>query len=242
MAKRLDKVEVFGLTRVVMPKVLDPKLRKIPGELKLVVKGLPDHFRGDAWRQGYKSLSDGMTEVTIRAANPSREKRAALPVKDPDGGENLKANLIVESDHPEIRALAKKLAGEEKDPYEVAKRISTWVHQNMQRDYGSSADRASDVLRQLKGDCTEHSLLAEALMRAAGVPARRVDGLVYMVNEDGIPALYWHEWVEAWVGEWTALDPTFDQTVADATHLALGQEGGAEITPLIGQLKVVEVR
>ena len=81
-----------------------------------------------------------------------------------------------------------------------------------------------------------------ALLRALGIPAKRVDGLVYMVNDDDVPALYWHEWVEAYVGEWTQLDPTFGQDVADATHLALGEEANAEITPLIGQLKVLEVR
>jgi transglutaminase-like putative cysteine protease len=68
-----------------------------------------------------------------------------------------------------------------------------------------------------------------------------VDGLVYMETGDRIPALYWHEWVEAYVGEWTQLDPTFGETVAHATHFALGEESGAEITPLIGQLKVLEV-
>jgi len=62
------------------------------------------------------------------------------------------------------------------------------------------------------------------------------------VNTDGVPALYWHEWVEAYVGEWTQMDPTFNQAVADATHFGVGQEGNAEITSLIGQLKVVEVR
>jgi hypothetical protein len=38
------------------------------------------------------------------------------------------------------------------------------------------------------------------------------------------------------------MDPTFNQAVADATHFAVGEEGNAEITPLIGQLKVVEVK
>ncbi len=94
----------------------------------------------------------------------------------------------------------------------------------------------------MRGDCTEHSLLAVSLLRAAGIPAKRKDGVIYMVNEDKVPALYWHQWVEAWVGEWTQLDPTFNQPVADATHFAVGEEGNAEITPLIGQLKVVEIR
>ena len=90
----------------------------------------------------------------------------------------------------------------------------------------------------MRGDCTEHSLLSIALLRALGIPARRVDGVVYVQNGDGVPALYWHEWVEAWVGTWTQLDPTFGQPVADATHLTLGEESSAEIMPLLGQLKV----
>src|SRR5690606_5577277 len=117
-----------------------------------------------------------------------------------------------------------------------------WVHDNLIKDYGASADRATDVLRQKRGDCTEHSLLAVSLLRALGIPARRMDGVIYMVQDDGVPAYYWHEWVEAYVGEWTQMDPTFNQPVADAAHLALGQEQDAEITPLIGQLKVLDVR
>jgi transglutaminase-like putative cysteine protease len=117
-----------------------------------------------------------------------------------------------------------------------------WTYQNLDKDYGASADRATDVLRQKKGDCTEHSLITVSLMRAAGIPARRIDGVIYMMQEDGVPAFYWHEWVEAYVGEWVQLDPTFGQKVADATHFAVGEEGNAEITPLIGQLKVLDVR
>ena len=139
-------------------------------------------------------------------------------------------------------AKAKEIAGSETDAYAAAKKVVAWVDRTMKKDYGASADRATDVLRTLRGDCTEHSLLSIALLRALGIPARRVDGVVYVQNADGVPALYWHEWVEAWVGTWTQLDPTFGQPVADATHLALGEESSAEIMPLLGALKVVAAR
>ena len=98
------------------------------------------------------------------------------------------------------------------------------------------------MLKRRKGDCTEHSLLTVSMLRALGIPAKRIDGLVYLVNEDKKPALYWHEWVEAYVGEWTQLDPTFGQDVANPARLAVGEESSAEITPLIGSMTVVEVR
>lgn len=242
VAKRMDVVEVFGLTRIVLPRAFPAEARSIPGRAVMVMTGLPEKFQQNSYRQKYVKLPDGRVEVTLLADSPKLASLKPLPVADPEGGKNLKSSIIVESDNPEIHKLARKLAGSEKDAYAVAKKIVTWVATSLQKDYGASADRASDVLRQMKGDCTEHSLLAVALLRAVGIPARRVDGVVYMVNEDGVPAFYWHEWIEAYVGEWTQMDPTFNQVVADATHFGVGEEGNAEITPLIGQLKVVEVR
>jgi transglutaminase-like putative cysteine protease len=242
VAKRLDVVEVFGLTRIVLPKPLPAEARAVPGRAVLVMTGLPEKFQKQSLRQKYAPLPNGQVEVTLSAELPKTENLKPMPLADPEGGANLKATLIVESDNAEIRALAKKLVAGEKSSHVAAKKINEWVARNLVKDYGASADRASDVLRQMRGDCTEHSLLAVALLRAAGIPAKRVDGVVYMMNEDKVPAFYWHEWVEAYVGEWTQMDPTFNQPVADATHFAVGEEGNAEITPLIGQLKVVAVK
>lgn len=242
VARRLDLVEVFGLTRVVLPRKLPENARAIPGSTTLVLAGLPEKFQKDTYRQKYVREANGRVAVTLSADFPKPAARMARPLADPEGGKNLESDIIVESANPEIRAQAQQLVGDEKDAYAAARKIVTWVAMSLQKTYGASADRATDVLRQKKGDCTEHSLLAVSLLRAAGIPARRVDGVVYMVNDDGVPALYWHEWVEAYVGEWTQMDPTFNQMVADSTHFGVGQEANAEITPLIGQLKVVEVK
>jgi hypothetical protein len=240
VARRVDVVEVFGLTRIILPKALPPTARDLPGHVTLVMKGLPDKFQVNTYRQQYKKLGDGKVEVTIASAMP--KVRKPRPLVDPNGGDNLKSTIAVEADAPEIKALAKKIAGDEKDALGAAVTVSRWVNKNMQKNYGSSSDHATDVLREMKGDCTEHSLLTVSLLRALGIPAKRIDGVVYLVNDDGVPALYWHEWVEAYVGEWVQLDPTFGQDIADATHFAVGEEARAEITPLIGSLQVVEVR
>ena len=242
-AQRLDKVEIFGLVRLVLPQAPPASARKVPGEWTLTVTGLPDKFHRDTYRQSYQDLGGGKSQVTIRAVPPDPAKLtprgAAHP---PELEEYLRSSILVESDSPAIVAKAKEIAGNETDAYAAARKVVAWVGRNMEKDYGASADRATDVLRTLRGDCTEHSLLSISLLRALGIPARRVDGVVYVQNEDGVPALYWHEWVEAWVGTWTQLDPTFQQPVADATHLALGEESSAEITPLLGELKVVAAR
>ena len=246
VAQRLDKVEIFGLSRLVLPRPLPAGARDVPGELTLVLQGLGPEFQRATPRQSYRELGGDKVEVRIRAAAPLASELRTRPLQAPggaDGGsEYLKSSLAVESEAPEIVAKAREIAGAETDAYAAARKVVAWVGSHMKKEYGASADRATDVLRQMTGDCTEHSLLAVALLRALGIPARRVDGVVYVQNGDGVPALYWHEWVEAYVGTtWTQLDPTFGQPVADATHLTLGEESQADIIPLLGKLKVVDV-
>lgn len=270
IATRLDQVEIFGLTRSVLPKAFPADVRKVPNHVTLVMDGLPEKFQRPSFRQSFKKLPGGQVEVTLSAVPVSRAT-VTRPVKATAAlAPYLESTIVVEAKDRAIQALAKKILAAplevndnsapwvlsadgsslpakvtlpvSRDAYISAKKLVGWVSANMKKDYGASADRATDVLRQLKGDCTEHSLLSEALLRAAGIPAKRVDGVIYLVNADGVPAFYWHEWVEAYVGEWTQLDPTFDEMVADATHLALGEESNAEITPLLGHLKVTAVR
>jgi transglutaminase-like putative cysteine protease len=241
VAKKLDVVEVFGHTRIELPQEPGPLAREIPGQLTLIATGVPEKFRKDTYRQKFKALDKDRVEITITAV-PPRAKGKLRPMTDPNGGANLKTTLAVEASHPEIISLAKKVAGDEKDAYTTAKRIVGWVAANMVKDYGFSSDRASDILGKMRGDCTEHALLAVSMLRSLGIPARRVDGVVYLKNDDNVPALYWHEWVEAYVGEWTQLDPTFNQMVADATHFAVGEESNAEITPLIGSVQILQVK
>lgn len=240
VAKRVDLVEVFTLTRVVLPKPAPPAAKTVPGKFTMVLSGVAQKFWNNTYRQQWKPDGTGKVEVTVSAALPKVLK--PRPLIDPNGGENLKATIAVESDNPEIIALAKEIAGTEKDAWTVAKKVNQWVFKNLVKDYGVSSDSAADVLKLKKGDCTEHSLLAVSMLRSLGIPAKRIDGLVYLINEDNVPALYWHEWVEAYVGEWTQLDPTFGQDVANPARLAVGEESSAEITPLIGSMTVVEVR
>jgi transglutaminase-like putative cysteine protease len=228
------------LTRVALPKPLPPTARQVPGQLVMLMADLPEKFQVDTYRQTFVRKPNDTVEVTISTKLPKVHK--PRPLVDPNGGENLKTSIVIESDAPEIKKLAKQIASDEKDAWETAKKVSRWVNQHMAKDYGASSDRATDVLRELKGDCTEHSLLTVSLLRALGIPAKRIDGVVYLMNEDQVPALYWHEWVEAYIGEWTQLDPTFGQDVADSTHFAVGEEARAEITPLIGSIRVLEVR
>jgi hypothetical protein len=244
-ARRLDQVDLFNLTRVKVP---HPLPREVPLAIAYRLRGLPASFRADDARQRFEALPGGETLVTVTARTPDaadprrdapRARKAAGALR---GLLSPSAETIgqIDSDAPSIRALAAEVAGDAPGVYAAAVRIQRFVHGKLAKTLGQSRDRASEVLSSGQGDCTEHALLFTALARAAGVPARPVYGLVYTRYGDGQDALYWHAWVEVRSGdEWIALDPTFGEDVADATHLALGHGTQVDAVALLGALEVV---
>jgi hypothetical protein len=238
VAKQLEVVDLFALTRVVLDAAPPSTASALPGELLLHVTGLTADFQKVNNRQSYVTKPDGTVDVDIRVREPKTKAQLPVAGTTDEVKESLKPSLAVESADPAIQAQAKKIIGDEKDAWTASQKLLVWVYRNVHKAYGASSDRATDVLIRKEGDCTEHALLFTALARSVGIPARRVDGLVYMPTEDGVNAMYWHEWSEVWVGEWIQVDPTFNQPVADATHLMLGMEGHADSAALIGQLKI----
>jgi hypothetical protein len=245
MARRAERVDLFGLTRVLLP---GPLPHQVPLAIAYRLSGLPPAYREADARQAYREGKDGEVVLTVTARLPA----AADPARDAPRARGAPAALRdlltpspstvgeIDSDAPAIRKLAAEVAGDAPGVYAAARRINAEVFRRLEKTFGQSRDRASEVLTSGKGDCTEHALLFTALARAAGVPARPVYGLVYTRYGDGLDALYWHAWAEVRSGkEWIALDPTFGQEVADATHLALGHGTQVDAVGLLGSLKVL---
>jgi hypothetical protein len=162
-----------------------------------------------------------------------------LPIQNPEVAEWTRATPFVQSDHPKILEKAREIVGDTTNAWEAAKKLNEWVRANMRSTFSARFTNALEVLENLEGDCTEHSVLFIALARAVGIPAREVAGLVYV--DAGKPAFYFHQWAKVWVGKWVDMDPTFGQTTVDVTHIKLG-EGDlfdlARIIPIIGRLKI----
>ncbi len=58
---------------------------------------------------------------------------------------------------------------------------------------------------------------------------------------DELGGFYYHAWPEVHVGGWIWMDPTLDQTVADATHVKLlngGIESWPQLLPFLGRLRI----
>jgi transglutaminase-like putative cysteine protease len=213
----------------------DKRLKKNTSELRVRLTGVGlDGF--DV--KGYRQKLRGDTLTITREAPAALQAAYALP-----GGAKgsmmalfLDPEPLVETRHPDIVRLAHRLRGTDTDPRVVAERINRWVYDSLKKTITIGVPSALATLRAGRGDCNEHTQLAVALARAAGIPARVAAGLAYL---DG--KFYYHAWPEVWLERWVAIDPTFGQFPADAAHLrftvgGLGRQ--AELLRLMGPLRI----
>lgn len=82
-----------------------------------------------------------------------------------------------------------------------------------------------DVIKERKGDCSEHSLLFTALARSVGVPAREVVGLLY--QQGAYNVFVGHAWNEVVLdGRWVAVDPSTGESRANGGRVRFGSVVG----------------
>ena len=95
---------------------------------------------------------------------------------------------------------------------------------------------AETILKSLRGDYAEKSLMFASYSRAGGLPTRLVGGLVYAHGY-----FYFHIWPEVWLAQWVPADPTFYQFPADVTHVPLREGTIKDVISLIDDLKGVNI-
>lgn len=222
----------MALVRVPSQEAIPPRCVEMDVLLKtrLVPEGGvpldPERFRAWLWieqdsflfpttsRQTLQPVGAGGYLLEVRR-DPIPSGTVSFPVGDSKWDPFLQPTVYVECDDPQIRATAADIVTGASNAWEAARRINAWVYRaisdkNLRIGLGS----ARQTLVSRAGDCTEHTVLAVALCRAAGIPARILSGLVW--HGDGF---YHHFWFEAFVGEWVAFDPTFGQAPADARRI-----------------------
>jgi transglutaminase-like putative cysteine protease len=148
----------------------------------------------------------------------------------------LEPEFNIESRDEEILAAVRRIAGDDRDPVSVARKLVQWVFRNVEKKPVLSIPSAAEVLRSRAGDCNEHATLLSALLRATGLPSRLCIGVVYTRDK-----FYYHAWTEAYLGEWISMDATLNQMPADATHIKLVEgnlDKQLEIAGLMGNLKI----
>lgn len=169
-------------------------------------------------RQQIQPGPGGTARVVLRAqAEPAA--RATLPVAAEEMAEYLAPTPMAQSESPQVRELARQIVGEETDAWKAAQALNGWVFTHLGKMASEPRPiNCLQVLAQNKGDCSEHALLMATLARAVGLPSRLVAGLAVLDDH-----LYYHAWVEVYVGEWVEMDPTWGEARVDAGHLLLAR-------------------
>lgn len=110
----------------------------------------------------------------------------------------------MQSDNAEIIALTKQVKGNEGGARERIQRMFDTVQKLKFRPFSGTTD-ALTALRLGEASCNGKSRLLVALMRASGIPARLVGGVVLESGKKRTS----HQWVEAFAGgRWVPFDPT----------------------------------
>jgi transglutaminase-like putative cysteine protease len=127
------------------------------------------------------------------------------------------------------------------DPSEAAVAANGFVHDHMIYQKGSTtvATSAPEAFASGSGVCQDFAHVLLGILRAMGIPCRYVSGYLYPYpdNEGGLGQVHTgqsHAWVEAWVGDWLALDPTQGGFVGHQHVMVARGRDYADVTPLKG--------
>jgi hypothetical protein len=189
-------------------------------------------------RQQIKNVRGNTFELHVRAAQyppaPASEEKI--------GAEYLKSSYFLNCDDARVKDHARKAVGAETDAWKKAQLIERYVHVKMDRkNFSEAFATADEAARTLEGDCTEHAMLAAAMCKAVGVPAKVAVGLLY-VDMQGRPVMGFHMWAEVWVrGQWVPIDATLGQGFVGATHLKIAEHSWHDTQSLKPLLPVMRV-
>ncbi len=148
-------------------------------------------------------------EVTVNELNFNLvECKGNLP------NEFNQPELHIESNNPQIVALAKELSTPNQTVCEQVKVFYDYIGNNLVYSYNGEDWGAQAALGKMGADCTEYSSLLIALSRASGIPARYVEGLLYLDESSSGAARREHAWVELYFpgNGWIPIDPTLGRS------------------------------
>lgn len=231
-----ERLPDFGLNiNIPVKQTLDEPYKTTEAVYRITLKEKLDKLFAEDERQKIENASDKGLDLIVQARRtPGTDDKATPPDK-----EYLESNVFIDSDDKRIQTLAKSILRKIEDPWQQALALERWVHDNMKVSTALGFPSASEIAKDLEGDCRQHALLLAALCRAAGIPSRTAIGVVYVREAGRSPHFGFHMWGEVWVkGKWVALDAVFGQGGVGATHLKMRDHSWAKTATLAPLLPI----
>ncbi len=174
----------------------------------------------------------------IGASDPSVTWAGLASDEVADGlGEFLEYTSYVPMDG-RIAGIASTLA-QACSPREAANAALGWVGAELTYQAGTTGVHTSGVeaWEGGVGVCQDFAHLSLCLLRAMRIPARYCSGYVYPDNAVAVGAevpAESHAWVEYWVGDWVAVDPTAGAPVGNRHVLVARGRDYSDVAPVKG--------
>jgi hypothetical protein len=179
--------------------------------------------------QAVKEIAPGRFEVTVGPIQPPSGVKYPYAGKDKEAIKALAATEYLQTKDAKIVDLTQHAVSGTDDAFKAALQIENFVKGYItKKDMSVGYASAAEVAQTRQGDCTEHAILAAAMCRSAGIPARVVCGLVYTdaigTKKNVFGA---HMWAEVFLdGKWFPIDPTRAPNGFSASHITLARGDG----------------
>ena len=124
------------------------------------------------------------------------------------------ADLHIESENPQIISLSQDLIHADQTACQQVRAFYDYIGDELVYSYNGGNWGAQAALGTMGADCTEYSSLMIALNRAAGIPARYIEGLSFTPQEKEAYVRQEHAWLEVFLPGigWTPMDPTMGRS------------------------------
>ena len=199
-------------------------------EIKLIFSSHPVTVTGTCHRAAYMEVPcEAGTTYTVRYSFVNRAKYTALDLDRtdyPPVGEGLTTDELAyytgeQYPHirftPFIKELAAEIAGDERDPLRLARRVYDYICEHVRysyvRDYLLIENIPEFVLMNGYGDCGTMALAFITLCRALGIPAKWQSGSACYPDSIGS-----HDWAQFYIAPygWLYCDPSYGEGAARA--------------------------
>jgi transglutaminase-like putative cysteine protease len=224
--------DIYALTRIPVPSAPDP-------DKEVVAVTIENEFSIDTAVTRFYDEKDG-----VRYLKPL--KRSCVNndnlLSDEEQKRFLQPTATLQCDHPRIKELAERLQAGGKAPCQQVAEYTAYVFNAIKKRNSATFSNAVETLKAGYGDCGEHAVLLAALLRASGIPARVVLGLLYSKRQKGY---FYHAWVMCHIDDWVFADPSHNEFPAYANRIPLSiDDDGTNlvaVSRVVGRISIAHI-
>jgi transglutaminase-like putative cysteine protease len=129
----------------------------------------------------------------------------------------IQPELHIESANPQIVALANELSRGKETVCQQVRAFYDYIGDELVYTYNGKNWGAQAALGEMGADCTEYASLLAALSRSQRIPARYIEGLLFLNTNTETKARLEHAWLDVYLPNvgWVSLDPTLGRSLGD---------------------------